>query len=350
MASLSGLALGPRLRRWLGRPFATRARPVVLCVVDRPNWAHDRKTDALARELAGSFEIVKRYQDQVNADDLVRADGVLLYYWLQVERLAGLRAELAKRRDRLMIGVCSHYELEGAWREPAVRTLNGMPAAVFANNRRLFEEMRSILSRPVHYTPNGVDVDFFRPGSSEVPVRSRRPFRVGWAGSLTNHGPEHRGVREVIEPAAERAGVEVRLAVREETWRDRDEMLEFYRGIDVYLCASRSEGTPNPCLEASACGLPVITTPVGNMPELIRDGENGFFAKRDPGDFAAKIVRLRDDEDLRRRMGRAARAAVEDWSWSRQAARYAAMFRAVLAGGSATKEHSEKSGRSDGWR
>jgi glycosyltransferase involved in cell wall biosynthesis len=107
-------------------------------------------------------------------------------------------------------------------------------------------------------------------------------------------------------------------------------MLEFYRSLDVYVCASRSEGTPNPCLEAAACGLPVVTTRVGNMPELIRDGENGFFVERDVMDIAEKLRWLRDDPELRDRLGRAARAAVEPWDWRFQAVHYDTMLRQVL--------------------
>jgi glycosyltransferase involved in cell wall biosynthesis len=129
-------------------------------------------------------------------------------------------------------------------------------------------------------------------------------------------------------------GAELRLAAREETWRGPEEMLAFYRALDVYVCASRSEGTPNPCLEAAACSLPVVTTPVGNMPELIRDGENGFFIDRNVASLAEKLARLRADPQLRERLGKAARATVvESWDWRRQAARYGAMFGEVLGSG-----------------
>ena len=84
-------------------------------------------------------------------------------------------------------------------------------------------------------------------------------------------------------------------------------MRDFYQSLHVYVCASRSEGTPNPCLEAAACGLPVVTTPVGNMPEFVRDGVNGFFVARDVDAIAATLRRLRDDPELRERMGHAAR-------------------------------------------
>ncbi|HEX5718636.1 MAG TPA: glycosyltransferase family 4 protein [Thermoanaerobaculia bacterium] len=306
-------------------------RPVVLCVVDRPHWAHDRKTDALARALGGAYEIAKRYQAEVTAGDLERADCVLFHYWFQAERLSRLREALRHVRDRLVIGICSHHELDGAWRAPGLAILEELPRAVFAVNRLLLEEVRPLLTRPVYYTPNGVDTGFFRPATPpEAPARS---LRVGWAGSLANAPPGHRGVYECIAPAvAAVEGVELRLAVREERWRNPEEMLDFYRSLDIYVCASRSEGGPNPCLEAAACGLPVITTRVGITPELIRDGENGFFVERDAADIAEKLRWLRDDPKLRERLGRAARADVAAWDWRHLAAHYEAMFRDVLGG------------------
>jgi glycosyltransferase involved in cell wall biosynthesis len=309
-------------------------RPTVLCIVDRPDWAHCRKTDALARALADSHRIVKRYHADVTGEDIERADCVLLYYWLQLDRLGALREVALRRRDRLVVGICSHFELQGgggAWREPGLAMLQTVPRAVFANSRLLVDEFGPQLGRPIHFTPNGVDTGFFQPPSSESRRHGTAPLRVGWTGSLTNHGAAHRGVQEFIAPAVAAAGdAELHLAVREEKWRSREEMLHFFQSIDVYVCASESEGTPNPCLEAAACGVPVVTTRVGNMPELIRNGENGFLVDRDVAAIADCIRRLRDG-DLRSRLGRAARATVvEAWDWRHQAVNYATLFRAVV--------------------
>ncbi|HEX7808388.1 MAG TPA: glycosyltransferase family 4 protein, partial [Thermoanaerobaculia bacterium] len=250
-------------------------------------------------------------------------------YWLQIDQLARLKRSFKNAHEKLMLGVCSEYELERRWRRPGLKMLSRLPRAVFANNLKLATHLRAELGREVFYTPNGVDTNFFRPAAT--PRRST-PLRVGWAGSLKNQTSEHRGVHPFIIPAVAAVnGAELCLAAREERWRNSEEMREFYQSLDVYVCASRSEGTPNPCLEAAASGVPVLTTPVGNMPEFIRDGENGLFVTRDVEDIAAKLRVLRDDPELRARMGRAARATAEAWDWRHQAPHYAEMFRTVLA-------------------
>jgi len=263
----------------------------------------------------------------VSEADIEAADLVLVYYWLQIRRLARFKRVFQRVRDRLLIGACSEYELEGGLRKPVLAMLASLPRAVFANNLKLAQGLEAALGRRVFYTPNGVDTSFFQPAAVPPPPT---PLRAGWAGSLKNQTSAHRGVYRFIIPAVAAVdGAELCLAARENRWRGAEEMRDFYQSLHVYVCASRSEGTPNPCLEAAACGLPILTTAVGNMPELIRDGENGLFVTRDVDDIAAKLRRLRDDAELRERLGRAARVAVEGWDWRCQAPRYGEMFEDV---------------------
>ena len=56
-----------------------------------------------------------------------------------------------------------------------------------------------------------------------------------------------------------------------------EQMPLLYSGLDFYVCLSRIEGGPYPVLESMACGTKVISTPVGVVPDLIRDGESGFI-------------------------------------------------------------------------
>jgi len=79
---------------------------------------------------------------------------------------------------------------------------------------------------------------------------------------------------------------------------------ELLQNADVFILPSYNEGLPVSILEAMAWGLPVVTTRVGAIPELITDGENGFLVE--PGDIEALVDRLRTlsrSPDLRRSMG-----------------------------------------------
>lgn len=91
----------------------------------------------------------------------------------------------------------------------------------------------------------------------------------------------------------------------------QEDLPGWYAWADVFCLPSRAEGLPVVLMEAMATGLPVVTTPVGGIPELVVDGGNGLLV--DPGDVAgigAALERLRDG-DLRACLGRAGRAAVE---------------------------------------
>ena len=92
--------------------------------------------------------------------------------------------------------------------------------------------------------------------------------------------------------------------VRFEGWVSGDKKVELLNNTDVFILPSYTEGLPISILEAMSYRLPVISTPVGGIPEVVRDGENGFLIK--PGDKDAlhnAIVRLANDEELREKMG-----------------------------------------------
>lgn len=81
--------------------------------------------------------------------------------------------------------------------------------------------------------------------------------------------------------------------------------------IDVFVAASRRESFGVAILEASACGIPVIVSDVGGLPEVVRDGITGFVVPREsPEAVAEALGRLVVDPALRARMGSAGREHV----------------------------------------
>ena len=71
---------------------------------------------------------------------------------------------------------------------------------------------------------------------------------------------------------------------------------------DVFAAPSQKpEGMPMVLLEASACGLPLVATRLGGIPEVVQDGVNGLLVDRPPDtdELAGKIITLLQNDDLR---------------------------------------------------
>ena len=90
-----------------------------------------------------------------------------------------------------------------------------------------------------------------------------------------------------------------------EGWVSGDKKIELLNKSDAYILPSYKEGLPISILEAMGYGMPIISTPVGGIPEIVSNGENGYLVE--PGnkeDIYKAIMSLLNDADLRNRMGR----------------------------------------------
>jgi glycosyltransferase involved in cell wall biosynthesis len=91
----------------------------------------------------------------------------------------------------------------------------------------------------------------------------------------------------------------------------QEDVAPFYAAFDALVLPSGNEGTPVSAIEALAAGRPVVATRVGGVPDVVRDGEDGFLVE--PGatdDLADRLERLARDPGLRERMGSEGRARV----------------------------------------
>ena len=88
----------------------------------------------------------------------------------------------------------------------------------------------------------------------------------------------------------------------------RADVADILRASDVFVLSSRWEGNPMSVMEAMAAGLPVVSTAVGGVPELVREGETGLLVpSEDAGALARALQALVDDSVRRQAMGAAAR-------------------------------------------
>ncbi len=198
--------------------------------------------------------------------------------------------------------------------------------------------------------PNGVDPDTFRPvpGAKKVPgrllttasadvplkgliplleavarLRVRRPVQLVVVGNLRKNG--------ATAAAIERLGLNG--SVRFVSGVGEEELVHLYGEAELAVVPSLYEGFSLPAVEAMACGVPVIATTAGALPEVLgRDGEAGFLVPPgDPEALAASISSALDDPELRRRLGACGRQRVAKcFSWDRAAAATAEIYRELI--------------------
>lgn len=195
---------------------------------------------------------------------------------------------------------------------------------------------------------NGVDTARFRPGDGQ-PTGA---FRIACVGRLIfNKGPQYlveaapkvllaRPEAEFIfvgdgplRPHLEKRARQLDVSHRTRFLGTRSDVASILRSCQVLVRPSLLEGMPLTVLEAMACGLPVVATPVSGTAELVRDGESGFLVPpADPDSLSRAILRLMGDERLREAQGRAGRCLVElGYTWDAVALRTAATYREVLS-------------------
>lgn len=101
------------------------------------------------------------------------------------------------------------------------------------------------------------------------------------------------------------------------TWTERlptDAVAHALDGATTLVLPSRSEGLPRVVMEAACRRRCVVATPVGGVPDLVRDGENGLLVPEEDADaLAGALVRVLGDRALAERLGQAARRDLEEW-------------------------------------
>jgi glycosyltransferase involved in cell wall biosynthesis len=231
------------------------------------------------------------------------------------------------------------------------RVARRLPLLTVSNAAReeIAREMRLPAGR-IAVVPNGVDADLFRPlpghprtpgrivatASADVPlkglepllrafalVRARRPAELVVVGRPRAGGP----IPRLLDELGLDGSVCFVSGVPDA------ELVAIHAGAEAAVVPSLYEGFSLPAVEAMACGLPLVATTAGALPEVVGDAAL-LVPPGDAGALADRLTALLADAGLRRRLGERGRARVLGrFTWEAAARATAERYREVIAGG-----------------
>jgi glycosyltransferase involved in cell wall biosynthesis len=254
-------------------------------------------------------------------------------------------ARLAARRETRVVytehNVWQRYHRATYWANALTYPRNDLVFAVSDEVRRSIRYPRSLSFLrlpPVETLYHGVEPAILEQAERLDGVREE--FRIGagvpLVGTVANLKP-HKGLEYLL-----RAAVDVRkavpnvhfLVVGQGSALDglramashlgldgavtftgfREDALRIASAFDLFAMSSLHEGLSIALVEAMALGKPVVVTRVGGLPEVVKDGRDGFLVPPgNPGALATRIIEVLGDPQLRERLGQAARRRAEDF-------------------------------------
>ncbi|MHA2025371.1 MAG: N-acetyl-alpha-D-glucosaminyl L-malate synthase BshA [Candidatus Thorarchaeota archaeon] len=227
-----------------------------------------------------------------------------------------------------------------------VETANAVTAVSKFLKKKAHEELG--IEREIHVIPNFIDVERYQPlngvrlfvESGCVGVRTEEEAEeLNPEEKILLHASNFRKVKRVVDIIETMRIVvdhfpEVRLIIagdgptRIEVERKiealdlcnnvhllgvKSNMQEIMCSADMFLLNSTLEGMPLVLLEAMSCSLPVVTTPAGGIPELVRPGKDGAVTKGfEQEEYAQTIIELLENDTKRKSLGKAGRKRVEE--------------------------------------
>lgn len=203
--------------------------------------------------------------------------------------------------------------------------------------------------KPVIEISDGVNFELFAPARAAQAAREvggDQVVRIGWVGNSSwgqgnpSMSDDPKGLHSIIVPAIERLALEgypvaLALADRNIRKRDRAEMVTYYGEIDILVCASAAEGTPNPVLEAMASGVPFVSTDVGIVREAAGTRQSAFILRQRTVLGIYQLLKtMLDNPEERAAIAAENLERIQDWGWKNKTTRWLRLF--------ASAEHNHK--------
>lgn len=184
---------------------------------------------------------------------------------------------------------------------------------VTGNKSRNFLIAKDIPKEKIHILPNTIDIERFKPIINEkkydiislgrlsqekrLDILLRIISKLNQSGLALRVGIVGEGEeKENLISLSKKLGLEKNV----DFIGFRKDVEKYYQNTKIFILTSEREGLPLTIVEAMSCGIPVISSNVGDIEDIIDDGKNSFLIKQfdDIDSYVDRIVKLITDEDL----------------------------------------------------
>ena len=286
-------------------------KPRIALIADTDNWAFYNRAVFLKERLSNYFDFriipaTTALQDNVLQVILLVQDCDLVhFFWrgllfsLDDENVVFKRNEIDADRfieekfSNIAKTTCvpDHALLDDEYIEKSKKALN-LVDDYYVMSDKLFKIYNNLdCKKPCGVIRGGVNLDIFTPDNLErfnIDNIQNRKIIVGWSGNSKwgdwdgKNGVDVKGVDTILIPAIEQLkqegyDIDLKLADRNIKFTPIEEMKDFYNSIDIYICTSKEEGGPNTILESMCCGIPIISTNVGFVEEVLGKKQSEFI-------------------------------------------------------------------------
>lgn len=234
----------------------------------------------------------------------------------------------------ITFSVCDELYLTGdeAWRTEEIMKY---AKSYFVTSKKLFDIYQKFSKKPERIIHDGVDLEKYTPVNLDRFENSEK-ITVGWTGNSkfvdSDGDGDMKGVEGIIKPAIQELkdegyNIELNLADRNIKMTPQEEMPKFYNSLEIYVCASKTEGTPLTVLEAMATGVPVISTNVGIVEEALGEkGKKYIMSNRSKEELKRCIKELMKNRKLLKEISEENLERIKEWDWKNISKEYKEFF------------------------
>lgn len=285
-------------------------KPKIALIVDTDNWAFYNRAKFIEERLAEDFEFkiipatTALHDNVLQVALLVQDCDLVHFFWrgllfsLSNENVVFKRNQIdaqtfiEEKLSQIVKTTCvpDHALLDEENIENSKKTLNFVDDYYVMSQKLLKIYNELDCRKPYGVIRGGANTQLFQPKNLErFSKMENRTLVIGWSGNSKwgdwdgkGHGEDIKGVDTILIPAIQQLkdegyDIQLELADRSIKFTPIEEMKEFYNKIDLYVCTSKEEGGPNTILEAMCCGVPIISTNVGFVEEVLGEKQAEFI-------------------------------------------------------------------------